>query len=60
MVKGYRYLDADQGYPAAIKELNDRYGNTKVIGNAFINRTLNWPVIKADDPEAFDEYSVFY
>ncbi|XP_046346812.2 uncharacterized protein LOC124127462 [Haliotis rufescens] len=59
IVSSYGYLDAEQGYPAAIKELQQRYGNEDVIVNAFIQKALEWPYIRADNSKALDEYAVF-
>ena len=35
------------------------YGRVGVIADGFIQRSLNWPNIKADSPEALDEFAVF-
>lgn len=39
IVVSYVYLDAEQRYHAALKELEDRYGNTEYIASAFIKGT---------------------
>ena len=59
IVSVYGYLEARIGYPAAMKELEERYGDVDVIVHAFITKALNWPTIKADNAKALDEFSVF-
>ena len=58
IVVGYSYLDAKKGYIAAMKELEERYGDSDVIVDAFLKRILNWPVIKADNIKALDEFAI--
>ena len=53
IVSGYGYLEA------AMKELEERYGDVDVIFHAFITKALNWPTIKADNAKALDKFSVF-
>ena len=36
-----------------------RYGDADVIVDAFIRKTLNWPVIKSDNPKALDDFAIF-
>ena len=59
IVCGLSYLDASVGYAKALEEMNDRYGDFEVIVNAYIKRALSWPVIKAGNPKALDELSLF-
>jgi hypothetical protein len=59
IVSGFSYLDAEKGYCAALQELQDRYGDPEVIVNAFIRKALAWPQIRADQPKAIDEFSIF-
>ncbi|XP_071952433.1 uncharacterized protein [Antedon mediterranea] len=59
IVIGYSYLEAEVGYPAAMKELKRRYGDPEVIANSYIKKLLSWAPIKANDPKALDEFSVF-
>nr|XP_006811748.1 PREDICTED: uncharacterized protein LOC102801727 [Saccoglossus kowalevskii] len=42
---GFGYLDASKGYPPAIKELEDRYGNSEIIASAYIKRAMKWSSI---------------
>ena len=59
IVTSCSYLESKQGYEAAMKELNDRYGDHQVIANAFIKKALNWPNIKGDNPKSLDEFAIF-
>ncbi|XP_006812723.1 uncharacterized protein LOC102806147 [Saccoglossus kowalevskii] len=59
IVKGYSYLNASRGYAAAIRELDQRYGNNELIATEYIKKTRNWPKIKADDIKGLDRYSIF-
>ncbi|XP_046569484.1 uncharacterized protein LOC124277813 [Haliotis rubra] len=55
-VKGFGYLDAEVGYVAAMKELEERYGNEHTVVNAFGQRALDWPMIKADNPKGLTTF----
>ena len=59
IVQGFSYLDATIGYNAAIKEFNERYGSNDVVANAFINKALNWPQVKGDNPKSLDDFGIF-
>ena len=52
LVKSCRYMDPNRGYQNAKKMLQNNYGNEYKIASAYIERALNWPVIKAEDPKA--------
>ncbi|XP_050397841.1 uncharacterized protein LOC126815871 [Patella vulgata] len=59
IVCGYSYLEACIAYPAVVKELEERYGDPNIIGNAFVKRALDWPTIKSDNPSSLDEFGIF-
>jgi hypothetical protein len=59
IVKGYANLDARIGYGAALDEFDRRYGDPDVIAQAYVQKALDWPIIKGDNPKALDEFSVF-
>ncbi|XP_071944668.1 uncharacterized protein [Antedon mediterranea] len=59
IVNGFSYLDAELGYQAALHELEERYGDTELIANAFVRKALAWPVIKDGNPKALDAFSIF-
>jgi hypothetical protein len=56
---GYSCLEADVGYPAALAELERRYGDKELVANAYIKRALDWPIIKSDNPSGLDSYAIF-
>lgn len=57
IVSGFACLEAKYGYPAALQELKERYGNAELITNEFIKRLLNWPAIK-DSGKALDDFAM--
>jgi hypothetical protein len=59
IVIGYSYLDSKKGYAAAIKELDEKYGDQDVIVNAFIAKALSWAPIKPDNPKELDRLAIF-
>nr|XP_006821169.1 PREDICTED: uncharacterized protein LOC102805354 [Saccoglossus kowalevskii] len=59
IVSGFGYLDASRGYPAALKELEDRYDNSEIIASAYIKRAMKWPSITASNAKGLDEYVMF-
>ncbi|XP_033120783.1 uncharacterized protein LOC117119913 [Anneissia japonica] len=56
---GFSYLDSKTAYSAAMKELEDRYGDQDVIANAFMKKALAWPPIRSDNPKSLDVFSIF-
>ena len=59
IITGYGHLDASIGFNAALRELEECFGSSEVLANAYIKRALNWPSIKPHDVRALDEYSIF-
>ncbi|CAC5385829.1 unnamed protein product [Mytilus coruscus] len=59
VVSGFSHLIGEHAYSAAIKQLEERYGDTEVIANAFIKRALEWPTIQAGDSRSLDDFSLF-
>ena len=57
VVCGFGHLD--NGYHAALRELDLRYGNPRVIVSSFIRKALEWQPIRADDPKGLNEFSIF-
>ena len=57
VVCGFGHLD--NGYHAALQELDLRYGNPRVIVSSFIRKALDWHPIRADDPKGLNEFSIF-
>ncbi|XP_013386926.1 uncharacterized protein LOC106156278 [Lingula anatina] len=56
---GFAHLDASIGFKAAWKEFERRYGDQEQIATSYINRALQWPVIKHDDYVTLDKYGIF-
>lgn len=52
-------MDAVVGYKAAMRELEDRYGDSEGIANAYIKKALDRPLIKGDDAKGLEEFSFF-
>jgi len=59
LVRSYSSLDAKSGFPAAMKRLENVYGNKDVIADAYIKKVFEWPAITKDDPKALREFSCF-
>jgi len=59
VVSGFSHLKGEQAFAAAIKQLEERYGDKEVIATSFIKKALDWPVIRAGDSKALDEFSLF-
>ncbi|CAC5378089.1 unnamed protein product [Mytilus coruscus] len=47
-VSGFSRLSGEYAYRAAMEQLEERYGNSEVIANAFIKKALDWPILKAE------------
>ena len=59
IVIGFSYLDAEKGYKAVIRELDERYGNQECTVQGFVTKALTWTPIKADNPKELDRFAVF-
>ncbi|VDI57783.1 Hypothetical predicted protein [Mytilus galloprovincialis] len=59
VVSGFSHLSGEYAYQAAMEQLEERYGNSEVIANAFIKKALEWPTLKAGDSKGLDEFSLF-
>lgn len=59
LVRSCFHMDPEQGYPEAKRLLRERFGDKYKISMAYLNKALNWPIIKADDSEALESYSLF-
>ena len=52
-------MEGSRGFSAAMRELDDKYGDEHVIANAYIKKALDWNPIKGDDSKSLDEFSMF-
>ncbi|XP_077998381.1 uncharacterized protein LOC144451421 [Glandiceps talaboti] len=59
VVEIYTHVDAKYGYPAAMKDLEERYGSRDVIAHAWIKKALDWETVQRDNAKALREFSVF-
>ncbi|XP_047474760.1 uncharacterized protein LOC125029062 [Penaeus chinensis] len=58
-IQEFTSMDPERGYEAALKELEECYGNNDVVTQAYIKKALDWPVIKGKDVKALDKFSLF-
>ncbi|XP_077865414.1 uncharacterized protein LOC144351989 [Saccoglossus kowalevskii] len=56
---GYGHVEAEKGYPAGMKELQVRYGDIECIAHAYVKKVLDWSDMKAYNPKAPDDFSIF-
>ncbi|XP_077978759.1 uncharacterized protein LOC144434179 [Glandiceps talaboti] len=59
IVTSHSHQDAKYGFPAAMAELEENYGDVEAIAHAFIKKALDWPVIKRDNPKGIKDFVVF-
>lgn len=59
IVLGYSNLPAEIGYKAVCEEFNERYGEPDLIAQAYVKKVMEWPLIKADNAKALDEFAIF-
>ncbi|MCG8432233.1 MAG: DUF1759 domain-containing protein, partial [Candidatus Omnitrophica bacterium] len=59
VVIGYSNLEASVGYPAALQELERRYGDPEVIAHSFVQKALNWEDKELETVKGLDEFSIF-
>ena len=38
----------------------NRYGDSDMIAQAYMKKTLDWPIIESDNGKALDEYAIFF
>ncbi|KAL5010875.1 hypothetical protein ScPMuIL_013180 [Solemya velum] len=59
VVSGFVHLRGEQAFKAAMRQLEDRYGDEEVIATAFIKKALDWPDVKPGDANSLDEFALF-
>ncbi|KAK0132995.1 hypothetical protein N1851_031641 [Merluccius polli] len=52
-------MDSEQGYPEAKRLLKERFGDKYKISMAYLDKALNWPIIKSEDSRALESYALF-
>ncbi len=59
LVQSCFHMDPEQGYPEAKRLLKERFGDKYEISMAYLDKALNWPIIKTDDSKALESYALF-
>ncbi|KAK0138796.1 hypothetical protein N1851_024658 [Merluccius polli] len=59
LVRSCQHMGGEQGYLRAKRSLLEHFGNEYKISTAYIEKVLNWPNIKPEDPKALNEYSLY-
>ena len=59
LVRSCQHMPFDRGYKEAKKLLYQHFGNECTIAIAYIEKAVNWPVIKPEDSKALTEFAVF-
>ncbi|KAL7880597.1 hypothetical protein SRHO_G00028510 [Serrasalmus rhombeus] len=59
LVRSCQHMSAQQGYKEARKLLTYHYGNEQRIAAAYVERTVKWPQIKAEDAKSLHSFSIF-
>lgn len=52
-------MKGDQGYLRATGLLHEHFDNEYKIYTAYIEKLLNWPSIKPEDPKALNEFALY-
>lgn len=59
LVRRCQFMCPDKGYAMAKEPLNMHFGDDHKISISYLDMILNWPVIKTEDAEALQAYSIF-
>ena len=60
IVNGYCNLDPTQACEAIQSEFDERYGDSEIVANAYVNRALKWDEIKDEnDVKKLDDFAIF-
>lgn len=59
LVRSCLHMDARRGYSEAMQLLKKHFGNEMKIANAYLDKALNWTVIKADDGKSLHAYALY-
>ncbi|KAJ8349111.1 hypothetical protein SKAU_G00277000 [Synaphobranchus kaupii] len=59
LVRSCLHMDAQMGYPEAMRLLKKHFGDEMKIANAYLDKALNWPAVKADDGKALHAYGLY-
>ena len=59
LVHSCEHMPSERGYKEARRLLQKHYGNELKISNAYMDKALNWPIIKQEDVKALNAYALF-
>ncbi len=59
IVRSCMNMKPERGYLAAKAVLKQYFGNDHVVSAAYIEKVLQWPMIKGEDMTALQDYAVF-
>ncbi|KAL2083621.1 hypothetical protein ACEWY4_021394 [Coilia grayii] len=59
LVRSCQHMGGDQGYHTAKRLLHEHFGNAYKMSTAYIEKVLNWPNIKPEDPKALSEFALY-
>lgn len=59
LIKTCLHMDPARGYIRAKALLKKHFGNEFKISNAYIDKALSWPAVKAEDPKALQSFGLY-
>lgn len=59
LVRSCQFMDPERGYAKAKELLKRHFGDEHNIATSYLNKVLKWPLIRSEDAEALQTYSVF-
>ena len=59
LVRSCQYMHPDRGYATAKELLKKHFGDEHKIATSYLDKGLNWAVIRTEDADALQAYSVF-
>lgn len=59
IVRSCLHMTADEGFAVAKKLLKEHFGNEFKITEAYMEKVMGWPSVKAEDPKALKAYGLF-
>lgn len=59
LVSSFLHMDPTKAYKEAKEQLELNFGNGYKIASAYMNKALNWPVIKPEDGNGLRSYALF-
>jgi len=59
LVRSCLHMTPQQGYQRAKGLLKEHFGNEHKIATTYIHKVFAWPVVKAEDVQALNEFALF-